>query len=439
MLHLAAALSLALAATTAALADPPIRFVEPADAAAHTDPITILDTRPIGDYLQAHLPGAVHIDDECLRGPTHNLPVQYCTPEAIAGVLSQAGVSFDTPVLVYADHDDPLAASMTAYALARLGHDDIRILAGGFGAWKANHPTTKAFPSITPTRLEPREPTINAARLEDFKDSIGTDDIVFIDARPAAHHRGDAGPWPRNGHIPGAHSLDWKSITLPDNNHRLIHADQIKQKLDDLDISPYDDIVVYCGTGREATLLTIALACTLDRKGVALYEGSWTQYSADPLNPVEVGPRIKPTTRVHTDGRFHLSGQPDKETLKRLAADGVTTIISCRTDTEMDRLDFDQPAFLEGLGLNYIHIPMGGHDEYAPHQLQRLASALAESDDPVLIHCASGGRARTLWMAYLIRHENIDVNDAIQRSLDMGAKPSSLQRILGTNIRYSID
>ena len=56
-----------------------IRFVSPAWLAEHqNDPnLRILDVRinPL-DYIQGHIPGAVHVADNTFRGPNGRLPIQ---------------------------------------------------------------------------------------------------------------------------------------------------------------------------------------------------------------------------------------------------------------------------------------------------------------------------------------------------------------------------
>jgi thiosulfate/3-mercaptopyruvate sulfurtransferase len=423
--------------TTAQAGEVPIRFAEAGEIAEGMENAAVLDTRSFGEYLKGHVPGAVHMDDECLRGSVPGLPVQYCAAEQMAALFGEAGVSLEVPVVVYASKEDPLAASMAAYALARVGHSDITILAGGFGAWAANHEVSKAFPRFEPARFAPGEPTIGAITYEEFEESIGFDDVVFIDARPASHYRGDAPIWRANGHIPGAHSLDWKKLTYADNHHRLINKGKIKEMVDELDVSPYDDVVVYCGTGREATLLLVALSCELGWQSVKLYEGSWTEYSALQDAKIEVGKRKDPQTRVFQDGRVGISGQPTEDTFEAMAQRGVRTVVSCRTGGEMDRLDFNEEELLTDLGIEYVHIPMGGHDGYTPEQVDRFSQVMQEGGEGgVVLHCASGGRARMLWMAHLVEQEGLTPGQALDRGLQIGGKAWSFDRLLGGRLAY---
>jgi thiosulfate/3-mercaptopyruvate sulfurtransferase len=337
-----------------------VRFVNAAEAAERIGGASVLDTRAFGAYLKGHIAGAVHLNDEALRAPAGGLPVQYLSPAQLAQIFGDAGVSLDQPVVVYSSPDDPLAATMTAYALTQIGHNQVLIINGGFEAWAANHPTTREFPEIERTTITPRDATLARIAYADFAETIGFNDHAFIDARPEGQYLGDVPIWIRNGHIPGAHSLDWTLLTDPLNKHRLKPIEEIEAMLSDLGVSDRDDIIVYCGTGREATLMMLAISCELGWSRVRLYEGSWTEYSSIEGSKVEVGPRVEPKTRVHREGKLLISAQPTEETLDWLAAEGVKTVINLRTNRENRNNSFDERKHAEELGVNFVHIPKIG-------------------------------------------------------------------------------
>ncbi|WP_035984448.1 sulfurtransferase [Leptolyngbya sp. KIOST-1] len=94
----------------------------------------------------------------------------------------------------------------------------------------------------------------------------------------------------RNGHIPGAKNIPWPTFTIgEDNFHQLKALDEIRALLARRQVGRNDEIIVTCSTGREASLQYVVLKHVLGYSNVRLYEGSWTEYSAQPDLPVATG------------------------------------------------------------------------------------------------------------------------------------------------------
>ena len=155
------------------------------------------------------------------------------------------------------------------------------------------------------------------------------------------------------------------------------------------------------------------------------------------------GPDAMKDADLHREGRLLFAGQVTPSQLRTLKADGLSGVVNCRTDREMDNLAFDQAALLEELGTDYIRIPLGGSDGYSPEDVDAFARALnagvadGQSGD-VLIHCGSGGRVRMLYTAYLIRYEGLTPTEALRRAEALGGGPSSLERLLGERLEYRL-
>lgn len=141
---------------------------------------------------------------------------------------------------------------------------------------------------------------------------------------------------------------------------------------------------------------------------------------------------------VYEHDRFRFSAQPTKANLKQAAADGVTTVISLRSQEEMDQLDFDQAEFIDSLGMRYTHIPMGRTHGYNPEQVAAFNRALTQAEGPVYLHCASGGRARQVWMVYAISTGELTIDEAKQIEQTIGAKPPILEQLLDQPITYDL-
>ena len=74
------------------------------------------------------------------------------------------------------------------------------------------------------------------------------------------------------------------------NRHKLKPVAQLRKVFMDAGVKPTDDIIVYCGTSREASLEYMILKHVLKVPKVRLYEGSWAEYSNHPQLKVEKGP-----------------------------------------------------------------------------------------------------------------------------------------------------
>jgi thiosulfate/3-mercaptopyruvate sulfurtransferase len=393
----------------------------------------LIDARSTAKYLAGHIPGAVRLSDESLREATTASPAAMLPAERLGSLFGRHGVGADRPVAVYADGEDPLPAALVAYALIKAGHRDVCILDGGFAAWQGE--VSPQYPVITPIewRAEP-DPTL-AADFDDVNDAIDQGEVTLIDARPPRLFRGEGRSWARNGHIPTAINLDWHTIVRSDNESLLRPESEIKSAIERAGLDPAEPTIVYCGTGREATLLFLYLRGVKGHTRARLYEGSWTEYQARPGTVCVTGD--EPYVPVRTDGEMNVSGQPARETLRELHARGIRMVINCRTPGETRDLGFDERAFVLGLGMKYDEIPLGGAEGFEPADIERLAHLLAGhgGSQGVLLHCAGGPRAATLWAAYLSKHRGLSPAEAVQRVRDAGMlRETSIERLLGVKL-----
>ena len=271
-----------------------VEFVSPAWVAERSnDPnLRILDVRVNAlDYVTAHIPKAVLIADGTFRGPNGILPAQYWKNEKLQSLFVEAGITDKSQVVVYSDDKDVLGATSVAYLLERAGLPKVAVLNGGFAGYKAaNLPVTKEFPKYQPSSFTVRDNPSVRATLPQVKASVGKSGVVFIDPRPPELFAGEKNIWVRNGHIPGAKNIPWPSFTIGEENfHQLKSLDDIKKILAKRGITPDQDIIVTCSTGREATLQYHVLKHLLGYPKVRVYEGSWTEYASIPDLPVATG------------------------------------------------------------------------------------------------------------------------------------------------------
>jgi thiosulfate/3-mercaptopyruvate sulfurtransferase len=268
-----------------------ISVPELAEALASAQPPTVLDVRwrlagppTRGDYLAAHIPGAVFIDlDADLCGPPgeggrHPLP----EPARLQEVLRAAGVREDRAVVGY-DAGDSNAAARLWWTLRWAGHPGVRVLDGGFAAWRAGkrpvEPGTATAPTGDFTVKPGRLPVLEAA---DAARLAGSG--VLLDARVPARYRGESEPVDKvAGHIPGAVNLPTAELVGPDGH--LLPPDALRERFAAAGVRDGQPVGAYCGSGVTAahTVLALTVAGYPDP---ALYVGSWSHWITDPSRPV---------------------------------------------------------------------------------------------------------------------------------------------------------
>lgn len=287
------ALSLLAVLLTSTLAYAEIGIISPQEALrliesteASKRPL-VIDTRGgYKDYFRGHLPTAHHLNFDTLRGTDKGVPVQYLPDELTKALLVRAGVNRDRTHLIYATgdklpNDEILSASMVAYVLEKFGVKDIRIVDGGLPAWQqAKLPVTQEYfgnPSgILPEKGVP-EIGVTVEEVMRLNNQTGT---ILVDARPPNEYLGDDDVWLRKGHIPGAVSFHWARLMDSDNTHQFLPFEKVKSNLEAAGVTPDKDVIVYCGTSREGSLLRFYLKHVAKYPRVRLYEGSWKEYSS---------------------------------------------------------------------------------------------------------------------------------------------------------------
>lgn len=268
------------------------KLIESKDASQR--PI-VLDTRGgYKDYFRSHLPTAHHLNFDTLRGTDNGVPVQYLPDDLTKALLVRAGVDRNRTHLIYATgealpNDEILSSTMVAYVLEKFGVQDIRIVDGGLPAWKqAKLPVTQEYfgnpAGSLPEKMKPEV----AASISDVLARKGKPGVVLVDARPKNEYLGEDDVWLRKGHIPGAISFHWARLMETDNTHQFLSLEKAKTDLQKAGLTPDKEILVYCGTSREGSLIRFYLKHVAKYPNVRLYEGSWKEYASLKQHPAEL-------------------------------------------------------------------------------------------------------------------------------------------------------
>jgi thiosulfate/3-mercaptopyruvate sulfurtransferase len=272
-------------------------------------PPTLVDVRwrlggPPGreDYDRGHLPGAVYLDlDADLAAPPgpggrHPLPA----PADLERVLLAAGVRAGHPVVVY-DADNGSIAARLWWLLRWAGHDQVRVLDGGFAAWAVEgRPVTTDVPTPAAGDVTVRPGHMPVVDADGAAGLARTG--LLLDARAPERYRGDVEPIdPAAGHVPGAVNAPFSAHVGEDGRWRT--PEELAGHFAGLGVGEGQAgeghageghagegqaVGAYCGSGVTATSVLLALDVA-GVGGAALYAGSWSNWSADPERPVATG------------------------------------------------------------------------------------------------------------------------------------------------------
>ena len=242
-------------------------------------------------YDEAHIPGAAFADiPGGLSDVASPFPFALPSPERFARAMSELGVGAGTHVVAYAQ-ESPMWATRLWWLLRYFGFDDVQLLDGGLRAWcRAGYQVSSAPPPrVQASGFVARPRPEFLATKDDVARVVGGAPGRLVNALSPKAFRGDGpGAYSRPGRIPGSLNVPAHDLVDPATGcfrgpHELAEAlaDLCE---DDADVP----LITYCGAGISATVAVFALS-RLGRDDVRLYDGSLTEWSADPQLPLEVG------------------------------------------------------------------------------------------------------------------------------------------------------
>jgi thiosulfate/3-mercaptopyruvate sulfurtransferase len=260
------------------LTDPTVRLIE-----------VDVDTTA---YEQGHIPGAVgfnwqrELQEQVMRAPV--------SKEQLEALLSRAGVSNDTTIVLYGDNNNWFAA-WAFWILKYYGHRDVRLLDGGRVKWLAEKgELTTAVPSYPRTRYAAQAPRSD---IRAFRDQIllspGRNGFALVDVRSPAEYSGELlapANLPqegaqRGGHIPGAANIPWSMAVREDGTFK--PADELRSLYQSKGITLEKEVIAYCRIGERSSHTWFVLHYLLGYPHVRNYDGSWTEWGSLIGVPIE--------------------------------------------------------------------------------------------------------------------------------------------------------
>ena len=245
--------------------------------------VVVLDIRPAAAHTEGHIPGAVSADFATTgwmaRGPggaAGALP----PVEQIAATIGKLGVGNDDHAVIVGNEFP--AAARVYWTFKVLGHAEVSILDGGWRGW--TRPVESGPVTRQPAVFTPHYNAALRAELPEVEAAVAGGGATLVDARPLPQWNGSAkSPVVRvGGHLPGAVWMD-QGTALTANGH-LKPRNELALLFAPVAAKP---AITYCNAGYLSATDWFVLSEVLHRPDVKLYDGSMSEWTADPSRPVE--------------------------------------------------------------------------------------------------------------------------------------------------------
>jgi thiosulfate/3-mercaptopyruvate sulfurtransferase len=238
------------------------------------------------EFLAVHIPGARFLDIDAVSDREHPAPHMLPSAAAFGRAMQQLGVGRDDHIVVY-DNSPTRTAARGWFMLRHFGARNVAILDGGFQKWLAENRPVEAGEPL------PRQVQFDAQERDEIvtkRQLLAATELPWADARGKPRFEGseaDPRPGVAPGHAPGARNLPFASLYRDDGTFKSI--EELKHLFEQAGIDPTKPFVASCGSGVTANSLIFA-AHLIGNDKARLYDGSWSEWGADPATPKVLGP-----------------------------------------------------------------------------------------------------------------------------------------------------
>lgn len=261
-----------------------------------SEPVVIIDTRDADTYAAGHLPGAVNMREIFTFLATSTAEGLSALKSTFAEHFGLVGLSGKETAVFYEDalNSGYGQSCRGYYLLTWLGYPKIKVLNGGFSAWKAaglpvSTEAATPKPATFPADLAMADVMLTK---EDVAAALFTD-VALLDVRDIDEWTGESSsPYgkdfaPRKGRLPGAKWIEWYRFMKPSAQGPVFKSPlEVQAECATAGIAPDDTVYLYCFKGARASNTFLALK-QAGFSDVRMYFGSWNEWSRDDALPIE--------------------------------------------------------------------------------------------------------------------------------------------------------
>lgn len=244
-------------------------------------------------YDEGHIPGAVGWNWSTQLCDTHRRDI--LSKEALEALMSAAGITPDTTVVLYGDNNNWFAA-WALWQMKIYGHADVRLMNGGRHKWLAEGRvlTDEATAAPATTYRAGAEDSSLRAMQAEVLEQVRAGSLHLVDVRSPAEFSGEILAPPglpetcqRGGHVPGAANIPWGQVCDADGTFKSFDA--LKALYAEQGVTGEKPITAYCRIGERSSHTWFALKYLLGYDDVRNYDGSWTEWGNLVGAPIEKG------------------------------------------------------------------------------------------------------------------------------------------------------
>ena len=242
------------------------------------------------EYEAGHIPGAVFMNLAELVDPDADCDNTLPSPAKFASRMQSLGLGDGSRIVLY-DNSAIKSAARAWFMLRMFGAHGVAVLDGGLAKWQADgRPLESGRKTLRHRHFTAWSDPKRLRAKHDLLKNIDSGAEQVIDARGAPRFAG-AMPEPRPGispgHIPGSINVPYSAMFADDGTFKDKAGLQSAFEAAGVDLSR--PVITSCGSGITACVVAFGLHL-LGKNDVALYDGSWAEWGADPATPKETSP-----------------------------------------------------------------------------------------------------------------------------------------------------
>jgi len=251
--------------------------------------IKIIDVRSSGKYLLGHLPDAVHMWGDDLRAVQSWVPELIPKAAVFSSIAQEKGINNNSKLIIYGEQDSPWPARLW-FIFNLYAHPEVRILDGGYQAWKNKDYETEILPYNSgegdfEVRDVNNEWLINS---DTIAENLDNEDFLVLDLRSEAEYSGEetGSGAPRRGRIPGSIHLEWSAVLDEQGNFRPTAViSELYQQAGVTKDKETIALLSHKGIYAAHSFFTLKL---LGYDNIKLYDEAWVGWSSRSDLPVEM-------------------------------------------------------------------------------------------------------------------------------------------------------